>query len=618
LFTGFRERRTTRMRIVALLPLAGRPLVALAVLVQVVAGLLPVGFILATAAVIAGVPETVAAGLDSPQWRHLQDLLVLAAASFFGTQLLLPLQEYLGELVRRRIDDRMRDRLLSASFAGGGVAVLEDSELRDEAADAANLLRVAMWTPGAACAGQLALVSRYLQTIAPAVVVSIAYAWSAGPALLAAALIIRFGYRLGLAAFGKVFRSTHQSRRRSWYFRDLLLGSVAAKEVRVFGLLPWVSQRYAEAALDGVRPVWQSRRRLFHGPYVLYTLAAFVLLGAVFTGAARASAAGLLGIGALMLVLQSGMSAMRIGGFIAESDVQTEYGMLAYRALERFEEITAAAARTGAGEGRDPAGLPVTELRFENVTFGYPGGEPVLDGLDLRIPAGRSLAVVGLNGAGKTTLVKLLARLYEPTGGRITADGVDIRSFPVSVWQRRIAAIFQDFVHFELSVRENVGFGAVELLDDPERGDKAVTAALDRVGATGFVRRLPGGLDTPLSRQYTGGTDLSGGQWQRIAIARALMAVEGGAGVLVLDEPTANLDVRAEVAFFDRFLALTRGVTSLVISHRFSTVRRADRIVVLEHGRVLEDGTHDELLALGGRYAELFRLQASRFEGSRA
>jgi len=240
-------------------------------------------------------------------------------------------------------------------------------------------------------------------------------------------------------------------------------------------------------------------------------------------------------------------------------------------------------------------------------------GVRALDGVSLTLNGGEVLALVGENGAGKTTLVKLLARLYEPTAGRITADGVDIRTFSTAAWQRRVGAIFQDFAHFELPVRDNVGFGAVELLDDPERADKAVRAALEKVGATEFVDKLPRELDTPLSRQYTDGADLSGGQWQRIAIARALIAVEGGAGLLVLDEPTANLDVRAEVAFFDRFLELTRGVTSIVISHRFSTVRRADRIAVLEHGRVIEEGVHDELLARDGRYAELFRLQAARF-----
>jgi ATP-binding cassette subfamily B protein len=173
-----------------------------------------------------------------------------------------------------------------------------------------------------------------------------------------------------------------------------------------------------------------------------------------------------------------------------------------------------------------------------------------------------------------------------------------------------VAAIFQDFVHYDLPVRENVGFGAVELLHDDDR----IRSALDRAGALELVDELPHGLDTLLSRAYEDGAELSGGQWQRVAIARALIAVDGGAGVLVLDEPTANLDVRAEAAFFDRFLELTEGLTTILISHRFSTVRRAQRIVVLELGRVIEDGTHEQLVAANGRYAELFRLQAARFE----
>jgi ATP-binding cassette subfamily B protein len=234
----------------------------------------------------------------------------------------------------------------------------------------------------------------------------------------------------------------------------------------------------------------------------------------------------------------------------------------------------------------------------------------VLRSLDLTIEAGTSLAIVGLNGAGKTTLVKLLARLYEPQSGRILVDERPLTDYPVRDWRRRVAAIFQDFVHYELPVRENVGFGAVELLHDDEK----IRAALDKAGALDLVDELPHGLDTTLSRGYEDGTDLSGGQWQRVAIARAMMAVEGGASVLVLDEPTASLDVRAEAAFFERFLELTRGLTTVLISHRFSTVRRADRIVVLEDGRVIEDGTHDELLARDGRYAELFRLQAARFQ----
>jgi ATP-binding cassette subfamily B protein len=284
--------------------------------------------------------------------------------------------------------------------------------------------------------------------------------------------------------------------------------------------------------------------------------------------------------------------------------------MSSHEALRRFEAAAAEQAWRPPAKPADVADAPRDAIRFENVAFAYPGSERrVLDGLDLTIPAGRSLAIVGINGAGKTTLVKLLARLAEPDGGRITVDAVDLRDVDPQAWRARLGAIFQDFLHYELSVRDNVGFGAPHLLDDADR----VRAVVERVGADGFVQRLPRGYDTTLSRTYADGADLSGGQWQRLAIARALMAVEGGASVLVMDEPTANLDVRAEAAFYDRFLELTSGLTTILISHRFSTVRRADRIAVLAGGRVVEEGTHDELVAQGGRYARMFRLQAERF-----
>jgi len=244
--------------------------------------------------------------------------------------------------------------------------------------------------------------------------------------------------------------------------------------------------------------------------------------------------------------------------------------------------------------------MPARAIRFRDLSFAYPGGAPVLEGFDLTIPAGSSLAIVGQNGAGKTTLAKLLCRLYDPQSGAIEVDGVDLRELSLESWRNRVAAVFQDFTRFELALRDNVAPAGAP--------DEVVRAALESAGAANLAN-----LDTVLARGYEGGTDLSGGQWQRVALARALCAVGLGAGVVLLDEPTAQLDVRGEAEIFDRILSLTRHCTTILISHRFSTVRHADRICVLEHGRVVELGTHDELMAKRGRYRTMFDLQAKRF-----
>jgi ABC-type multidrug transport system fused ATPase/permease subunit len=268
-------------------------------------------------------------------------------------------------------------------------------------------------------------------------------------------------------------------------------------------------------------------------------------------------------------------------------------------AVLRLEPTMASAGALPSGS-RLADGLPAREIRFRNVTFAYPGGASVLEGFDLTIPAGSSLAIVGQNGAGKTTLAKLLCRLYDPQTGTIEIDGTDVRELNLSSWRSRRAAVFQDFIRFELPLRDNVAPGGAP--------DDVVLDTLEAAGASALA-----GLDTILARGYEGGTDLSGGQWQRVALARALCAVKLGAGVVLLDEPTAQLDVRGEAAIFERLLAATRQCTTILISHRFSTVRHADRICVLEHGRVIELGTHDELIARGGRYRTMFDLQAQRF-----
>ncbi|MBV9449584.1 MAG: ATP-binding cassette domain-containing protein, partial [Streptosporangiaceae bacterium] len=248
------------------------------------------------------------------------------------------------------------------------------------------------------------------------------------------------------------------------------------------------------------------------------------------------------------------------------------------------------------------------------LTYRYPGADrPVFDGLELELTAGESLGLVGINGAGKTTLITLLARLREPAGGRITVDGADVRVFGARAWQRQVAVVYQDFTRYPLTVRENI---ALRDLGAQSIDRTALEEAAAQAGALDFIKGLPNGWDTICSPGYSGGTDLSGGQWQRIALARALYSVAAGARVLVLDEPTANLDVRAEAAFYNRFLDLTAGLTTIVISHRFATVRRADRIAVLDGGRITELGGHDELVAAGGSYAEMFALQAAQFQAA--
>ncbi len=279
-------------------------------------------------------------------------------------------------------------------------------------------------------------------------------------------------------------------------------------------------------------------------------------------------------------------------------------------AAQRLVDIRGRIELPPDGRAVAPPRTGAAAIELRGVRFTYPSRDlPTLDGLDLTIPAGQSIAIVGENGAGKSTLIKLLAGLYLADQGTVRIDGVDLASAHLEVIRRRIAAIFQQFVRYHLPLRENVGYGDLTHLHD----DHILADALRSAGGAAVLERLEHGWDTVLSAEYEDGTDLSGGQWQRVALARALAAINGGAGVLILDEPTAALDIRAEVELFERFLEVTHGMTTILVSHRLSSVRHADRIVVVEGGRLVEDGSHGELMATGGRYAKMFNLQAQRF-----
>jgi ATP-binding cassette subfamily B protein len=319
---------------------------------------------------------------------------------------------------------------------------------------------------------------------------------------------------------------------------------------------------------------------------------------------ALATIAGRITLGQMtmyLLVFKQGQSA--VSSMLGSIGGMYEDNLYLSTLYDYLEEPVSRATGTATG-GQDPGQGVV----FEGVSFTYPGaGEPAIRDIDLVIPPGQSLALVGDNGSGKTTLVKLLAGLYPPDQGRIRYQGRDLRDWDPRALRDRIGVIFQDFMRYQLTVGENIGVGDVTALDDERRW----AGAASRAEAEKFIASLSAGFRTQLGRWFNRGQELSGGQWQRIALARAFMRED--AGILVLDEPTSSMDAETEMKVFESFRALTRNKIVILISHRFSTVRQADRIVVLEHGKVLEQGNHEELMALKGRYARLFELQASAY-----
>jgi ATP-binding cassette, subfamily B, bacterial len=524
--------------------------------------------------------------------------LVIFAVAFVASQVGPPVHQVVGALTGYRFSSVLNDRLMAATLGPDGIGHLERGDLTNDLTTARDF--DLGWTAPPMFLN-MDFIAQGLVLLLGGVVsalVLVGFAWWAPLLLLAA-----WGSTHWLLRESGVWRDRNTdevktARRHTSYAYDLATEPAAAKEVRLFGLSPWLLERFTAHRLhlhDLQYTATRLRERSLAGA-LLIVLAANVLL---FWLLARAGYDGRLGLQAVVTYAGAafGASSIAFGGLSWALDGAAA-PVVAILALE--PEM----ARSGALSPGSTA--PVTfarapEIRFRDVTFTYPtGNRPVLEGFDLTIPAGASLAIVGQNGAGKTTIAKLLCRLYDPDSGSIEVDGVDLRDLDLAAWRHHVAAVFQDFVRYELPLADNVS---------PLGGDRGrVEDALQRAGALGLA-----GLDAPMAKGYPGGVELSGGQWQRVALARAIAKVGGGANVVLLDEPTAMLDVRGESEIFRRVLESTSETTTILVSHRFSTVRQAELICVVEHGRAIELGSHDELMALGGRYHTMYDLQASRF-----
>ncbi len=492
--------------------------------------------------------------------------------------------------VARIVDGQVRSEVRLAIASAASLDVVDDPDFRDDVAHVMSTGGARGWEQslGSATWAQLARWFELLEIAAVGVVLvplSPIYAVAAVAMMLVSRWALQRTWEREAAAEAEGARG----QRRTAYWTELGTGDGVAKEIRIFGIGDWVRQRRRIEAETYLLPRWRRHAVLFRGLVLPFGLALLTAAG-VLAFPAWSAARGAITAADLARYIVAGLGLV---GLIGKGSVgwQAAYGQVVLDALDRVRERLRSAPQL------DDLTSPDGAIELADLGFRYGDGPLVLDGLDLAIEPGEVLAVVGPNGAGKTTLMKLLAGLTAPTSGRAMV-----------LPRAEVAVLFQDFVRYPLSLLENVTLSA------PGSDDRAgAIRALELAGAAELADTLPAGMETPLSAQFDGGVDLSGGQWQKVALARAIYGVQHGRRLMIMDEPTAHLDAGQEAEFYDRVVKTLTGATIVLVSHRLSTVRSADRIVLLEHGRISEAGNHDELMRRDGEYARMFRLQASRF-----
>lgn len=537
--------------------------------------------------------------------------IVLLGCVLFASHLLDVIVVPLTASVTARIDGGHRQRVMRLVARSTDLLAVESAEtqklIREVAADPTKGFEA---TPAAGAIAATRSAAGLIGALG-AVIVLIQYSWWLVlivfiPILVNHALQVRFAYGIG-----ERWRAASGMELPVDVWRRATVSVAEAKDIRVFGLVNWIDQRMARELVTANEPLWSYNMTIVARQWIQIGLVVLAL-APTYILVALGTTDGTIAVGAAASIIMAGWSIFAV--FASPWDrVEMSNSIALVASTEALNERLAPAARDGhaaAVRPSAPSGTDVPVIEFRDVHFRYPEADrDVLRGVNLTIRAGELTGLVGLNGAGKSTLMKLLGGLYMPTSGSILVNGIDLQDIDAPWWREMLSVQFQDFTRYQLSVRDNVALSR----GDQEPDDAALQVAAERSGLDRLVASLPHGWDTYLTRDRQDGVDLSGGQWQQVVLARSLYAAECGARVLALDEPTAHLDVRTEFDTFERISAYSGSLSVVLISHRLSTVRNAGQIALLADGVIAELGTHDELMARGGAYAEMFEVQAARF-----